>query len=116
MKNLKELTKIESKHCFTKGKDGIFIPEYLNLWIRILNEDGSIKHYHIKREKHGTRLNSINTYTRKTDKTFYSGEEDNKRFKVYTDEEFDKKLDKLSKELENKNIIFQNLTEQDIIK
>ena len=115
MKNLKALTKLKSKHCFTINPDGSKTPEYVDLHIRVLNEDGTTKYYQISRASYGTRNHMITTYIKLPDATFYYGTEVSRRCKLYNDEEFEKKLDKLSKELSKQNVISQNIREEDLL-
>jgi hypothetical protein len=115
MKNLKTLTKLKSKHCFTIDPNGLQTPEYVDLHIRVLNEDGTTKYYQISRASYGTRNHMITTYIKYPDSTFYYGNDVSRRCKLYNDEEFEKKLDKLAKELSKQNIIFQNIVEEDLL-
>jgi hypothetical protein len=117
MKNLKELTKLKSKHCFTIEKDGTQTPEYTDLYIRVLLENGNTKHYRIHRSTFtsDSAKHMITTYITLPDSTFYHGDRENGRCKIYKDKEFEIKLEKLSKELEKQNITFQNIIEEDLL-
>jgi hypothetical protein len=115
MKNLKALTKLKSKHCFTVNKDGSQTPQYIDLHIRVANDDGTTKYYQISRASYGTRNHMITTYIKYPDSTFYYGNDVSRRCKLYNDEEFEKKLDKLAKELSKQIIIFQSIVEEDLL-
>ena len=117
MKDLKASTKVKSKSkdCFFVNGDGKLLPNYLDFNIQVLNKDGSVKFYNISRSPEGGigRIHMIITYVKLPDVTFYYRNEVNKRCKLYTNEEFDKKLDKLAKELSKQNIIKTLLKERD---
>ena len=96
--NLIELSLIKSEYCFTVNADGSRSPQFGRVLIRVENEDGSLKYYNIQR-CHMDKYHSIETYTLQPNRYCYSEDRDNKRYKIYKKEDFDKRLNKISKQL-----------------
>ena len=91
----------ESTMCGTVGKDGVTVMDFKRVVITVMNEDGSQKKYIIQRQNRlyqmGTN-HSIETYKYFPDARWYSRTA-NKKYKLYDNEKFNKKLEKLTKEL-----------------
>ena len=96
--NLIELSLNKSEYCFTVNKDGSRSPQFERVSVRVENNDGSIKYYKITR-CHMDKYHSIETYTIQPNHNSYSGFGDNKLYKLYNKEDFDKRLNKISKQL-----------------
>ena len=98
-------TCIESVNCFTVSKDGTQVADFKRVVITVLNQDGSKKKYIIQRQNSlyaiGTS-HSIDTYTIPADATWYNSQR-NSRYKLYNNEGFKKKLERLTKELRKVN-------------
>lgn len=95
----------ESTMCFTVGKDGIQVADFKRVVITVLNADGSKKKYIIQRQNSlyqiGTN-HSIESYTIPADATWYNSQR-NRIYKLYDNEGFKKKLERLTKELRKLN-------------
>jgi hypothetical protein len=95
----------QSANCFTVGKDGTQVADFRRVVITVLNPDGSQKKYIIHRQNRlyaiGTN-HSIETYTIPANATWYDSQR-NRIYKLYDNESFKKKLERLTKELRKLN-------------
>jgi len=95
----------ESVNCFTVNKDGSELADFKRVVITVLNQDGSKKKYIIHRQNSlyaiGTN-HSIESYTIPADATWYYSSR-HRIYKLYDDDGFAKKLERLTKELRKVN-------------
>ena len=100
-----------SENCHTIDKDGTKTPDYKGLTIRVELEEGKTKVYHIKRHRPSNFMldsNMIDSYTTSLDDTWGFDRDRSKRTKWYTNDNFDKKLTSLTKEIKNKKYTIEN--------
>ena len=103
--DLVALTCNESSNCFTIDKNGDKAADFKRVVITVLNQDGSKKKYIIQRQNRLYAIgigHSIDTYTIPADATWYNSQR-NSRYKLYNNEGFKKKLERLTKELRKVN-------------
>jgi len=95
----------ESVNCFTVDKDGTEVADFRRVVITVMNADGSQKKYIIQRQNSlyaiGTD-HSIESYTIPADATWYYSSR-HRIYKLYDDDGFAKKLERLTKELRKLN-------------
>ena len=95
----------ESVNCFTVSKDGSEVADFRRVVITVSNQDGSKKKYIIQRQNQlyaiGTN-HSIESYTIPADATWYYSSR-HRIYKLYDNEAFMKKLERLTKELRKLN-------------
>ena len=94
----------KSLTCFTVGKDGTQVPDYRNVVITVLNENGSEKIYRFSRQNqlYKGHKHIIESYTKPVDATWYNPST-GKNWKQYDNDGFDKRLKKLARELRKEN-------------
>ena len=95
----------ESVNCFTVRKDGTQVADFRRVVITVSNPDGSKKKYIVQRQNSlyaiGTN-HSIESYTIPADATWYHSSR-HRIYKLYDNDAFRKKLERLTKELRNVN-------------